>query len=237
MALRIFDTDPEAAAKSRSKATFDDGTIGRVHSGKQEANAKGQMIPVAIDHWELSTGDADTANALGELFRCEVVDTGSASENFLRIEDTRTDTLEVVLSGPGALTSDMKLWFGGQLTHHCDGEFFLSGDKIADLCGCPSLFDERKEQAKVGRAPKPDIKLIFKLAAAQDLGTFAFRTGSWTMAEDLWKYEDALAQINGPTVADLRLELIEYTTKKGKDVSYFKPVLEHIRPYDDANAE
>jgi hypothetical protein len=233
MALRIFDTDPEAAAKAKSKSTFDDGTIGRLHNGK---SVDGE--PVALDHWEISTGDADTANALAELFRCEVVDTRSEAENFLRIEDTQTETLEVIISGPDALTSDMKLWANGNLFHHCDGEFHLSPEDVAGTpCGCPRLFADRKGMAKAGRGPKPDIKLIVSLAVDPSLGTFAFRTGSWTMAEDLWKYEDAFARINGPMVADLRLELVEYVTKKGREVSYRKPVIERIRPYDDANAE
>lgn len=236
MALRIFDTDPDA--KPKTHVSFDDGTIGRVHSGKQVPGKGNNLVPVALDHWEFSTGEPDVASALAELFNADVIDTRSEAENFLRIEDTGTDTLEVVITGPSALTSDMKLWINGQLTHHCDGEFFLSPEDSAGReCGCPRLFSERKDAAKVFRGPKPDIKLVFALTAAPDLGTFAFRTGSWTMAEDLWRYEDALSKIDGPIVCDLRLELIEYTTKQGKDVSYRKPVMENIRSYDDANAE
>lgn len=244
MGIRIFDTDPEAAAKSRSKATFDDGTIGRIHSGKQVPGDKpGQMVPVALDHWEFSTGDADVSNALAELFHAPVVDTGGAEENHLRVEDTGTDTLQIILAGPHALTSDMKLWSNNNLVHHCDGVTYLSGQDLRgnDLtgapCDCPELFADRKAAAKAGRGPKPDIKIVFQLADDPSLGSFAFKTGSFTMAEDLWKYEDALARINGPAVAALRLELVAYTTKKGRDVSYFKPVLENLRSYDDANAE
>lgn len=237
MALRIFDTDPEA--KPRERVSFDDGTIGKVHSGKMDGKT-----PVALDHWEFSTGDADTATALGEYFRAEVIDTRSESENFLRIEDTRTASLDVLLAGPQALTSDMKLWVNGKLLHHCDGERFLSVDNepgatIGDACGCPRLFNDRKEAAKVFRGPKPSIKLVFALAGAPELGLFSFSTGSWTMAEELWKYEEALGDLEGQgqIAAKLKLEHIEYTTKKGRDVSYFKPVLDRIRSLDDANAE
>jgi hypothetical protein len=234
--LRVFETDPSANPKL--KTTYDDGTVGRLHSGKMMPGDKpGKLVPVSLDHWEFSTGDPEVASALSEMFNAPVIDTNSESENFLRVEDTGTDTLEVVIAGPSALTSDLKLWYSGQLTHHCDGVFFVSGDDVGHNCGCPELFSERKELAKVGRGPKPDIKLVFGLAADLELGTFAFKSGSWTMVEDLWKYEDALARISGPAVADLRLELVEYTTKKGKSVSYRKPVLERIRSLDDATAE
>lgn len=233
MALRIFDTDPEAAAKAKSSNTFDDGTVGRLHSGKL---VDGEAV--SLDHWEVSTGDADTANLLGELFRAEVVDTFGKEENHLRVEDTRTDRLEVIISGPGALTSDLKLWVNGNLFHHCDGVSYLSpSENAGQPCGCPQLFEERKNLAKVGRGPKPDIKLVVQLADAPDLGTFAFKSGSWKMAEDLWKYEDKLAEIGGPAVADLVLFEVDYTTKKGRHVNYRMPILERIRPYDDANAE
>jgi hypothetical protein len=79
--------------------------------------------------------------------------------------------------------------------------------------------------------------MIFRLADDPELGTFAFQTGSWTLAEVLWQYEDALSQIDGEIAADLRLELVEYTTKQGRAVRYRKPVLENIRSYNDAIAE
>lgn len=244
MALRIFETDPDS--KPRERVSFDDGTVGRFHSGKQELSDKGKLVPVSLNAWEMSTGDIDTANGLADFFRTTVIDTQSESENFLRIE-TGAERIEVVLSGPKALTSDLKLWYNNQLTHHCDGVEYLSGDDpngfplVGTPCDCPQTFAERKANAKVGRGPKPDIKVVASLAGAEDLGTFAFKTGAWTMAEDLWKYEETLAAIGGPAVADLVLELVEYTPKKGpmagKLVSYRKPVLENIRPYDQANAE
>jgi hypothetical protein len=244
MALRIFDTDPDSRAKER--VVFDDGTIGRFHSGTQELNDKGQKVPVSLSEWEMSTGDADVSNGLAEFFNTEAWDTEDESENHLRVK-TGTDRLTVYLTGPGALTSDMKQWYNGSLTHHCDGIVFLSGESMSGeplagtACGCPELFAERKAAEKIGRGPKPDIKVVAALVGAEDLGTFAFKTGSWTMAADLWKYEDKLAAINGPTICDLWLELVEFTPKKGKMagklVSYYKPVLDNIRSYDDANAE
>jgi hypothetical protein len=245
MALRIFDTDPEA--KPKPKVSFDDGTIGRVHSGKMVPNPKapGQMIPESLDHWEFSTGDIDVSNALSELFRAPIVDTQSESENFLRIEDTGTDTLEIILH---SISSDMKQWNMGKLVHHCDGVTFISGedysgrDVTGQPCGCPKFFAERKAAAKAGRGPKPSIKFVFALADAPELGTFNMQTGSWDTAAALSEYDDRIADAGSyPVVAKLSLELVEFVIKKGPNagthVEYRYPVLKRIRSYDDANAE
>jgi hypothetical protein len=138
MALRIFETDPDA--KPKPKVSFDDGTVGRVHSGKMVPGKNGTLVPESLDHWEFSTGDIEVSNALGDLFRAPVVDTESEAENFIRIEDTRTDSLEIILH---SITSDMKQWAQGKLVHHCDGVAYLSGEDFSgnDVtgrpCGCP----------------------------------------------------------------------------------------------------
>jgi hypothetical protein len=230
MALRIFETDPEA--KPTPRVTFDDGTIGKLHSGKVVGTR-----PVALEAWRFSTGEHNVASALAELFASQVEDTGSDKENYLAI-DTEAESVAVILAGPSALSSDMKQWINGKLVHHCDGVDFLSPAEDAGRpCGCPQFFKDRKEAAKNYRGPSPSIKVIFRLADDPELGTFAFQTGSWTLAEVLWQYEDALSQIDGEIAADLRLELVEYTTKQGRAVRYRKPVLENIRSYNDAIAE
>lgn len=231
MALRIFETDPDAKPKAR--ASFDDGSIGKIHSGKMNGKK-----PVSLDHWEFSTGDLTVAQALAELFNAPVVDTQSEAENYLRVEDTGTDSIEVILSGPGAIQSDMKMWVNSKLAHHCDGVEYLSPDEDAGTpCGCPALFADRKAAHKAGRGPAPSIKILFRLAQDPELGVFSFSTGSWTLAEVLYQYEDALSAVGGEAVADLALELVEYTTKQGRDVSYRKPVLTRIRSYNAAIAE
>jgi hypothetical protein len=230
MALRIFETDPEA--KPAPRIIFDDGTIGKLHSGKVVGNR-----PVALEAWRFSTGEHNVAEALAELFRAQVVDTGSEKENFLDIE-TESESVPVILAGPSAISSDMKQWINGKLVHHCDGIEFLSpAEDAGRACGCPVFFKDRKEAAKNYRGPAPSIKILFRLADDPELGLFAFQTGSWTLAEVLWQYEDALAEIGGEAVADLTLELVEYTTKQGRAVRYRKPVLNNIRSYNAAIAE
>jgi hypothetical protein len=235
MALRIFETDPDAQPKERTNYT--DDTVGRFHSGATEVDAKGQTIPVSLNSWRVTTGSPDVAQAVAQLLGGAPVETDSTSENFIEVL-TPAEGVQIILDGASALKSDMKLWNRGKLVHHCDGVEYLSpDDKAGRPCGCPALFAERKAAAKDYMGPKPDIRVTFRLADDPDLGTFQFRSGSWTMAEVLHQYENALDRVGGEAVATMSLELVEYTTKKGRDVSYRKPVLDNIRSYNAAIAE
>jgi hypothetical protein len=235
MALRIFETDPDAQPKQRTSYT--DDTVGRFHSGTTELDAKGQTIPVSLEQWRITTGDPAVADAVAQLYGGKPVETDSTSENFIEVL-TSVEGVQIILDGPTAIRSDMKLWNRSKLVHHCDGVEFLSpDDKAGRPCGCPPLFAQRKQEAKDFMGPKPDIRVTFRLADDPELGKFRFQSGSWTMAEVLYQYEDALDRIGGEAVATMRLELVEYTTKKGRNVSYRKPVLDNIRSYNAAIAE
>lgn len=230
MGMRIFETDPDA--KPAERVVFDDGTIGKMHSGKVINNK-----PVALPTWRFTTGEHNTASALAELFGATVNDTGSDKENFLEIETDR-ESVSVILSGPSAIQSDMKQWINGKLVHHCDGVELLSPpEERGTPCGCPTLFKDRKEAARNYRGPAPSIKVLFRLADDPELGLFAYSTSAWTLAEVLWQYEGQIEDISGEVVADMRLELVEFTTKAGRAVSYRKPVFENMRSYNDAIAE
>jgi hypothetical protein len=230
MALRIFETDPDAAPKPR--ANYSDGTVGRFHSGRQ---VDGQ--PESLSEWRITTGDRGVADAVAQLFGGVPDETDSPNENFIEVL-TAANAVPVILDGVKAIRSDMKLWNRSKLVHHCDGVEFLSPDEKAGRpCGCPALFAERKQAAKDYVGPSPSINITFRLADDPDLGSFRFQSGSWTLAEVLHEYENDLARVGGEAVATLRLELVEYTTKKGRNVSYLKPVLDNIRSYNDAIAE
>ncbi|MEU7642075.1 hypothetical protein AB0C11_39685 [Streptomyces sp. NPDC039016] len=228
MAIRIFETDPNA----KPKATFSDDTVGRFHGGKQENG-----IPVALPDWRVTTGDPDVAAAITQLLGGSVVETDSTSENFIEIL-TERDKVKVVLSGPDAISSDLKLWNGSALIHHCDGVEFLSPDEDRGKpCRCPALMDDRKAAAKSKRGPAPSIAVTFRLAEDYDLGLFKLQTGSWKLAEVLHEVENALDKIGGEALCSLELELVEYTTKKGRDVSYRKPVIRVLKSFNEAIAD
>lgn len=228
MALRIFETDPDAAPKPR----YTDDSVGQFHSGMM-VDGK----PLSLAEWRFSTGDRAIADAVSQLFGGVAEETDSANENFIQVL-TERETIPVVLSGPSAIHSDMKLWNRSKLIHHCDGVDFLSpDDKAGKPCGCPSLFAERKQAAKDYMGPSPAITVRFRLADDYDLGEFKFKTGSWTMAEVLHEYDNALSRVDGEALCELTLELVEYVTKAGRNVSYRKPVIKVLKSYSDAIAD
>jgi hypothetical protein len=228
--LRIFETDPDAMPKPR--ASYSDDTVGRFHSGRMVGNK-----PESLSEWRVSTGDKEVAAAIAQLLGGQPEETDSTSENFIEVM-TGAESVQIILDGPKAIDADFKLWNRNKLVHHCDGVEFLSpDDKAGSLCGCPPTLAERKQAAKDFIGPPPSITFFFTLAEDPELGRFKFQTGSWTLAEILHEYENALASIDGPAVATLTLELVEYTTKAGRFVSYRKPVLDGIRSYNSAIAE
>ncbi|MDJ0461996.1 hypothetical protein [Streptomyces sp. H27-C3] len=234
MKLTIFDTDPNAKPKPRQ--TFSDDTVGRFASGRQ---VDGQ--PESLSEWRISTGDPVVAKAVAQLFGGEPIETDSANENFIDVF-TERETVLIVLDGPESVYADMKLWNRNKLVHHCDGSEFLSPDeKKGQPCHCPELFAERKQAAKDFMGPAPSITVTFRLAEDLELGKFKFQSGSWTMAAVLHEYENDLEAVDCPALAELTLELVEYTIKKGKNkgraVSYYKPVIHVLKSFNDAIAD
>ncbi|MFJ8386233.1 hypothetical protein ACIQ9Q_17245 [Streptomyces sp. NPDC094438] len=232
--MTIFATDPNAKPKPRQ--TFSDDTVGRFHSGRSVDG-----VPETLEEWRITTGDPAVAQAVAQLFGGEPIETDSPSENHIDIFTDR-NSVPVVLDGPDSIYADMKLWNRNKLVHHCDGSLFLSPEeKAGKPCGCPELFAERKEQAKDFLGPSPSITITFRLADDPELGSFKFQSGSWTLAAVLHEYENALTAVDGSALADLSLELVEYTIKKGpnkgRNVSYVKPVVTVLKAYDDAVAD
>ncbi|MFE3591961.1 hypothetical protein ACFXOY_31160 [Streptomyces niveus] len=234
MALTIFDTDPDAKPKPRQD--FSDDTVGRFHSGRQ---IDGQ--PESLNEWRITTGDPVVASSVAQLFGGEPIETDSTSENFIDVF-TDKDSILVILDGPKAIYADMKLWNNKKLVHHCDGTVYLSPDeRKGQPCYCPELFAERKQAARDYVGPSPSIAITFRLADDPELGEFKFQSGSWTLASVLHEYENDLAAVKGPALAELSLELVEYIAKKGKmkgkTVSYVKPLIRVLKAYDEAIAD
>lgn len=227
MPIRIFETDPDARPRP-----FTDDIVGRLHSGRLVNG-----VPEALAEWRVTTGDPEVAAAVAHLLGGQPEETETTSENCIEVI-TGTDKVKVVIDGPDSITSDMKLWNGSALIHHCDGVEFLSPEEDrGKTCGCPALMEDRKAAAKTRRGPSPSISVVFRLADDYDLGRFRFTTGSWTLAEVLHNVENALDRVGGEALAELHLELVEYTTKKGRDVSYRKPVIRVLKSWNDKAAE
>lgn len=231
MAIRVFETDPDARPKERPAYSSDH--IGTFAAGKKDADGN----PMALGSWRILTGEPQVADALAQLFGGTVEDTESSADHHIAV-DTDAVTVLVVVDGTSALRSDMKLWNRNKLVHHCDGIYFESPEeKRGNRCGCPETMAERKQAAKDYVGPSPSIELEFRLADDFELGKFRFKTGSWTLVDVLHNVENALDAIDGPALCELTLELVEYTTKKGRAVSYHKPVINVLKSYNDAIAD
>lgn len=198
MALRIFDTDPDARPKPRTN--YNDDYVARFYMGRQVDNQ-----PEALSEWRVMTADPGTAQAIAQLYGGQPVETDSSADKFIEILTT-SKKIPVILDGTKAVTSDMKLWNRGKLVHHCDGVDFLSHhsdeSKVGTPCGCPKLFAERKQAARDYVGPSPSINVSFRLADDPDLGMCHFQTTSWTLAEVLHEINDELADIEGEAYAD-----------------------------------
>lgn len=234
MATRIFETDPDAKPKTRpvySKADVDFF----FRSGMQVPNPKTKRLePVSLADWRVTTGDPEIADKVAELFGGSPAEWDTPKDDALQIL-TNADKVEIVLSGTDAIRDKLVLWGRQGPVHECDGVYFLSPDNMAGQpCRCPSLLQERKEAARAGIGPAPHTVVTFRLAEDYNLGTGQFTSTSWDLLTTLHEVRNDLDTIGGEALCELSLELVEYTTKKGRDVSYRKPVIRVIKSWADA---
>lgn len=219
MGIRIFDVDPDAKPKSQ----FSDDIVGRFRSGAQ-INKR----PVALEAWRVTTGDPEVAAAVQGLFGGdEPAPWETQAEDNLEVY-TEATTFDVILDGPQSVKTSMVLWGRNALIRSCDG--VTQTDDKRSPCVCPQAVSERKEAAKAGTGCEPSIQVYFRLADDPDLGRFKFFSGSWSFAGEVGTAEAALEKIDGPARASLTLEVVEYTTKTGREVRYTKPVLKVLGP-------
>ena len=213
MGIRIFDNDPDARPKQR----FSDDVVGRFRSGTLLNNR-----PMALDEWRVTSGDPEVARAVQAMLGGEDPEEWETQSEEKWEVFTEAKSLAIVLDGPASLKTGMALWGRNGLIHSCDGEVTTDGTP------CPMAgksVKERKEAAKAGFGCEPSIQVYFRLAEDPDLGKFKFFSGSWTMAAVIDQAEDALAALDGPALATLSLEVVEFDTKAGRHVRYTKPVL------------
>lgn len=217
--LRIYETDPDA--KPKPKNQFMNDLVGRFRAGMVVGR-----LPQALSEWRVTTDDVDVADRIADLYggTAEEWDTDK-SDNTQVLTDAKS--VRVIIEKASDLTARMALYGNAGPIHVCDGAYFVEGhpetEDIGEACGCAHQLAKRKEKAKAGTGPKPDIKLRFRLADDPELGIFMFSTGSWTLVEDLESLSRGLADADGPVKAELNLKLVEYTTKGGRDVSYHRP--------------
>jgi hypothetical protein len=233
MALRIFDTDPDAKPKPRPAKVAYERPVFQFRSGMQV-----DRKPVSLPAWRVLTDDPSVAEGLAELL-------GGKAEEYDPTKDmnmhvlTDSESVEIVINGAKAIEDKLILWGPGGPIHECDGEFFLSpAEDKGTPCGCPATLAERKDLAKRRRGPSPSINVTFRLAGVgYDLGAGKLIATAWSLAEVIHEVKDALDQVDGEALCRLTLELVEYTNKAGINVSYRKPVIEVLGSYNDAIGE
>jgi hypothetical protein len=225
---KIYEQDPDAAPRQ-----FSDDVVGRFRSGAQQ-NGR----PLALSEWRITTGDPDVADAVAERFGGTPEEWETSTEETLEVY-TETAAVEVILDGPDAIRTSMVLWGQKGKIRECDGvdQVPLVDGQPSQPCACPSKVSDRKEAAKAGHGCAPSIQVYFRLAEDPTLGRFKFFSGSWSMASEIDKAEEALAEVGGPALALLSLVLVEYTTKAGRDVSFTKPVLSILGPAPESAVE
>ena len=207
MALhKLFNTTPTFGASD---------IVGRVRSGAQ-INGR----PVALQEWRFTTGDPDVAQAVADKYGGSPQDWTTTTEESLEVMST-VGSLPVILT---AIQSEFVLWGRNSVIRSCNGA--AQNDDAHSGCICPSDVKEHKEAARAGTACQPSVRATFRLADLPDLGLWRFNSASWQLAGEVNAAEEALAAVGGEAEGVLRLELVEYTTKAGRNVSYTKPIIE-----------
>lgn len=208
MALhKMFNTTPKFGASD---------IVGRVRSGAQI-----QGRPVALQEWRFTTGDPEVAQAVADKYGGSPQEWVTTTEESLEVMST-AGSLPVILT---AIQSEFVLWGRGSTPiRSCDGS--VQKDDLKTSCVCPSDVKDHKEAARAGSACQPSVRATFRLADLPDLGLWRFNSASWQLAGEVNAAEDALAAAGGEAEGLLRLELVEYQTKNGRNVSYTKPIIE-----------
>ena len=207
MALhKLFNTTPKFGAAD---------IVGRVRSGAQI-----QGRPVALQEWRFTTGDPEVAQSVADKYGGTPEEWVTTTEESLEVMST-AGSLPVVLT---QIQSEFVLWGRNAPIRSCDGA--VQKDDACSACVCPSDVKEHKEAARAGSACQPSVRATFRLADLPDLGLWRFNSASWQLAGEVNAAEEALAAAGGEAEGVLSLELVEYVTKNGRNVSYTKPIIE-----------
>jgi hypothetical protein len=239
MALRIFDTDPDAKPKPKPKTTYERPAF-QFRSGMQVFNKQTKRNdPVSLANWRVLTDDPAVAQGISELLGGTPDEYDPTKAMHLHVL-TESPAVEIVIAGSKAIEDKLILWGAGGPAHECDGEFSLLPDDKGEPCGCPRTMAERKDLARrrPPRGPSPSINVTFRLAGAgYELGAGKLIATAWSLAEVIHEVKDALDQVDGEALCRLEIEHVEYTTKDGQPREFRKPVITVLGSYNDAIGE
>lgn len=228
MALAIFDL--EDAPKPSSNQSFANDLVARLKGGFQENGA-----PVASKTIVLTTDDPTVANSFAETFGGEVEELDVDRGHDHRVVST-SSSVRLLVDSPEALTSRFAMYGQAGLIFATDGQVILEGEDFAGngvgdaWTTRPKSFEAWKQQAKEGRAPKPDIRLKGRLEGVDFEGYVQYSTTGWSLVRDLPAIEAQLTaaaeKADGQPFA-VTLEFREIEIKKGAYAgrTYTRPVI------------
>ncbi|QIY97386.1 hypothetical protein HEP87_29655 [Streptomyces sp. S1D4-11] len=195
----------------------------------------GKVRPTSLANWRVTTAERHIADGIARLMGGSPEEWDTSKDDGLQVLTT-TNAVQIVLSGTGAIQGKFVRWGLRGPVHECDGNYFLSPEKDAGKpCGCPDSPADRRQAARVGHAPGPYITVTFRLAEGYDLGVGQYVSTSWDLAATLAEVKGEVARIGGEALCELSLELVEYATKKGREVCYRKPAVTVIGPFSGAS--
>ncbi|MEV8056559.1 hypothetical protein AB0P37_08530 [Streptomyces antimycoticus] len=215
--LKLLEENPDARPKPR-KPSF----AGRFRAGMQLNNR-----PVALSNWRVTTGDPEVADAIASLYGGKSESWETTKEDALQVL-TEKDSVQVVINNADAVTFRMALYGMQGPIHLCDGYTFVDPEdaQFGKPCGCPADLRAKKDGAKAGKLPKPDIAVKFHLADAPDRGMFRLMTGSWDFLKTLETVWADLDAVGGPALCTLKLDLVDFWSDNlGKQITYRRPQL------------
>lgn len=175
--------------------------------------------------WHIATSSWTSANAISAAIGGTARPYGRAPGLEVQVV-TEGGSLCILLEGPESVSFRMARHGGRGAAHTCDGQRFLEPASLAGTaCGCPPTLTARRAAALRGLGPKPDIELVFRLHAAPELGLFRLTTSSWDFAGDSLRALEVLREIPSPVLCRLGIEVVEFSSPDGVEVSYRRPTL------------
>ncbi|MGI5436395.1 hypothetical protein ACQEV4_02580 [Streptomyces shenzhenensis] len=181
--------------------------------------------PQALSSWRVTTHNSQAAAAITRLLGGLPEEWQTKSADRYEVL-TDTSNVRIVLDGPHCITNDMKKWSINGLSHHCDGQQFLSPHRVkGDPCGCPDSVEERKERARSRLGPQPNSEIVFRIDEIPNLGYFRMHSISWKFAESVALILNLMNSTRDKLACALSLVVVELKSATGGTATCRQPLL------------
>ncbi|WLW56863.1 hypothetical protein [Streptomyces sp. YU58] len=178
--------------------------------------------------WLLTTKSREVAERASELYQGEVACAASGGD--LHARKLYAEGIAVIVASVANVRHRLALESERGLVHACDGSRSLPPmPDEGQPCGCPDDPFERKAAARAGAGPRPDARVIFRLAAAPGLGELSFQSSAWQFYESLESVSHKVKRTGGPVQMELVLREQRLATRSGLDVSFAYPDVHSVR--------